>query len=501
MQTTVTTERGVPLRKKLENLDFAVDSVLTDVRSCGILVNDLSQTNYFKFAHKTFFEFLVSQYFLHVLLKRKDKYDIMVRGIEKALKARFTAAHWTGEVTKFISELLSLEVSDLPGTRYPAAAPFGSSPIQAQSALAIDCRTLFKQLYPSRVFRHFPPKIVTYFRATSLSYALPSLLFLLVVGWICGVFVHVWTFPLPTTYSKIKIASIKLPEQVSIDQVSSFYRDPISILEDRILNGIFMVGSRSLNWIFRDVKGNHSIEMRKWTETTHAELDAWLEDGKGYVKFRINTKKKEKKFVVLIPLTELELEEMKFREEVIVRRGEFLETNFILQSPTQGTGYAFWPPTVVRQFGIKNVAKRVVVARVSDAFSYWQGLKVGRAGGSDDMIDDVNSLAFSTFALGGAFPRSFLHTFLFPGGLRLFTLDSDVFYHKIHVLMVFLGALLLCCVVLWHDLAVVKTQRLLLFLWFTASQQVFGQEVITKLSSKRYQRYVREYPQKFDFPD
>jgi hypothetical protein len=49
-----------PLKERLKDRDLLIETISTDVRSSGILVTDLTQQDTFKFAHKSFFEFLVA---------------------------------------------------------------------------------------------------------------------------------------------------------------------------------------------------------------------------------------------------------------------------------------------------------------------------------------------------------------------------------------------------------------------------------------------------------
>jgi len=54
-------ETNVPLRQRLEGADHVLESIITDVRSCGLLVSDPSKPGSYKFAHKSFMEYLYSE--------------------------------------------------------------------------------------------------------------------------------------------------------------------------------------------------------------------------------------------------------------------------------------------------------------------------------------------------------------------------------------------------------------------------------------------------------
>lgn len=56
----VTDKQRSPLKERLQDREMLVETVSTEVRSCGIIVTDLSQIDTFKFAHKSFFEFLMA---------------------------------------------------------------------------------------------------------------------------------------------------------------------------------------------------------------------------------------------------------------------------------------------------------------------------------------------------------------------------------------------------------------------------------------------------------
>ena len=53
--------QATPLRHRIKELQYGLDSVKTDVRSCGLLVDDLSKAGTFRFAHKSFMEYLVAE--------------------------------------------------------------------------------------------------------------------------------------------------------------------------------------------------------------------------------------------------------------------------------------------------------------------------------------------------------------------------------------------------------------------------------------------------------
>jgi len=64
------------LRDRLHDREMLIETVSTDVRSCGVIVTDLSQIDTFKFSHKSFFELLFAKNVIYTGLSlpiEKDK--------------------------------------------------------------------------------------------------------------------------------------------------------------------------------------------------------------------------------------------------------------------------------------------------------------------------------------------------------------------------------------------------------------------------------------------
>jgi hypothetical protein len=101
------TNKILPLKERFDK-KYTEETISLDVRSCGILVRDLSTSDSFKFAHKSFMELLVSDFYVKRLLKQKvDKISlIIVNAISRSLNAskNFVKTH---EVVKFIAEILA----------------------------------------------------------------------------------------------------------------------------------------------------------------------------------------------------------------------------------------------------------------------------------------------------------------------------------------------------------------------------------------------------------
>jgi hypothetical protein len=94
------------LKERMIDNNQAEETVLTDVRSCGILVNDLTRKDYFKFAHKSFLEYQTSFYFIESILQDKEDYNIMMNAISKALDITVSEFKHSQETISFTSEIL-----------------------------------------------------------------------------------------------------------------------------------------------------------------------------------------------------------------------------------------------------------------------------------------------------------------------------------------------------------------------------------------------------------
>lgn len=128
-----------PLKDRMHGNPFAKESILTDVRSCGILVTDLTRTGYFRFAHKSFMEFLVSFFYTETLIKDKGYFNIVVNSINKAIAVPFATAINTRETTAFIAQILlsKLELSQTDDKK-------------------MNCQKLFEILFPNKILGRFP---------------------------------------------------------------------------------------------------------------------------------------------------------------------------------------------------------------------------------------------------------------------------------------------------------------------------------------------------------
>lgn len=74
--SAINEEVSLNLSERFSSKDRLIETVLTDVRTCGILVDDISRTGYIKFAHKSFYEYLVGSAVAFRQLGKSSNEDI-----------------------------------------------------------------------------------------------------------------------------------------------------------------------------------------------------------------------------------------------------------------------------------------------------------------------------------------------------------------------------------------------------------------------------------------
>jgi len=79
-----------PLKERLHDRDMLLETISTEVRSCGIIVTDLSQTDVFKFAHKSFFEYLIGTNEVLTAFKWRPSKEVIANNVARkaCLKSR-----------------------------------------------------------------------------------------------------------------------------------------------------------------------------------------------------------------------------------------------------------------------------------------------------------------------------------------------------------------------------------------------------------------------------
>lgn len=111
----------LPIRLR-ENTD-ALDTILKDVRVGGILVQDLSGRDLFRFAHKSHLEYLVSAFYSGFLLQNEHDRPLLMMANAIAKTTQFSRAKLktTPDVERFTAELIAaqIEVTDAQGSPLP----------------------------------------------------------------------------------------------------------------------------------------------------------------------------------------------------------------------------------------------------------------------------------------------------------------------------------------------------------------------------------------------
>ena len=74
-----------PLKLRLRDYDDPLEAVKVDVRTCGILVKDLSRSNALKFPHKSFLEFLFANFSVKRLIDNDNPSAAAISAITKAV--------------------------------------------------------------------------------------------------------------------------------------------------------------------------------------------------------------------------------------------------------------------------------------------------------------------------------------------------------------------------------------------------------------------------------
>ncbi|WP_461789685.1 NACHT domain-containing protein [Pedobacter sp.] len=103
--TSVHENRRNPLRSRLLD-NRAEETIMTDIRSCGIIVNDITRRDYFKFAHKSFLEYQASLYYAESLLQDRQLGNLIMNAISKSLNVSINTFSHSEETRAFTSEIL-----------------------------------------------------------------------------------------------------------------------------------------------------------------------------------------------------------------------------------------------------------------------------------------------------------------------------------------------------------------------------------------------------------
>ena len=99
-----------PLKKRLRDRKIALDVIGTDVRTHGILVNDPSRHDTFKFAHKSFYELLFGKAVAFYLLKTDAGFYGAIR---HAMDDNMGNVEQSRDVMRFFSEVLVSKLREI----------------------------------------------------------------------------------------------------------------------------------------------------------------------------------------------------------------------------------------------------------------------------------------------------------------------------------------------------------------------------------------------------
>lgn len=96
-----------PLKKRLSDPETAVETIATDVRTHGILVNDLARRGAFRFAHKSFYELLFAKSCAYDILNVNPGFYGAIRA---AMDGRMGDVTRSGQIVRFFAEVIVGEI-------------------------------------------------------------------------------------------------------------------------------------------------------------------------------------------------------------------------------------------------------------------------------------------------------------------------------------------------------------------------------------------------------
>ncbi|WP_152976293.1 NACHT domain-containing protein [Methyloglobulus morosus] len=109
-------ETRKPLRQRydLDNKPEELQTILTDVRTCGLLVPDLSRSGSFKFGHKSFMEFLSGKVYAQWCLRKElqDAEEKEVNSLGNTFNLNMRHVVWQTEVMAFAVEWIAERAKD-----------------------------------------------------------------------------------------------------------------------------------------------------------------------------------------------------------------------------------------------------------------------------------------------------------------------------------------------------------------------------------------------------
>jgi hypothetical protein len=107
-------ESRKPLRQRLKETEYGIDHIKTDVRACGLLVDDPASPGTFRFGHKSFMEYLFAEV---VWRKIKEPEDEIANSLLRAINGSVEDILALPESVDFLAELIGGDGPQLELTR------------------------------------------------------------------------------------------------------------------------------------------------------------------------------------------------------------------------------------------------------------------------------------------------------------------------------------------------------------------------------------------------
>jgi len=107
-----------PLKQRMKDNKEALESIFNDIRTSAVLVRDLTQNDSFKFAHKSFLEYLNAKYFVEFRYREnkasylEKTYKVYMKGIEKSFNNK-GITNFSNETAGFIVDMIDLNDMDV----------------------------------------------------------------------------------------------------------------------------------------------------------------------------------------------------------------------------------------------------------------------------------------------------------------------------------------------------------------------------------------------------
>lgn len=143
---------NLKVRMKENRNDF--DTILKDVIAGGILVLDLSGSDSFRFAHKSHLEYLISDFYVNLILNDRDrKYETKVaHAIRDALKFKSKQMVENPDLDNFIAQLISYRIQLYDAKTGKKLLIHENRSLYSKAIFEKIGTTLLERLFPSFMF-------------------------------------------------------------------------------------------------------------------------------------------------------------------------------------------------------------------------------------------------------------------------------------------------------------------------------------------------------------